>query len=237
VAARCCRGSPTTNIHLMAAAAAGESLDLAGSGNLTQLTGWPGTGWIRVTGAGIELTRSDIDRVEAVRPVRVQHRSGALWTLNTPAVELLTRALTGAERASGGGIVANGVATGLYIGAGLGPGPRDGLMTGLAARGHSIRVVRTAIELSVLGAGWLLGGSVGVGTVGYALAIGPLAHYFIPRFAMRSASDGSSGTSGSASDLAGPDTATPQPPIRTDSPPCSTVGTGTAARSSCPATA
>jgi uncharacterized membrane protein YczE len=137
----------------------------------------------------------------------------------------------------GGGIVANGVATGLYIGAGLGPGPRDGLMTGLAARGHSIRVVRTAIELSVLGAGWLLGGSVGVGTVGYALAIGPLAHYFIPRFAMRSASDGSSGTSGSASDLAGPDTATPQPPIRTDSPPCSTVGTGTAARSSCPATA
>jgi hypothetical protein len=101
VAARCCRGSPTTNIHLMAAAAAGESLDLAGSGNLTQLTGWPGTGWIRVTGAGIELTRSDIDRVEAVRPVRVRRRSGALWTLNTPAVELLTRALTGAERASG----------------------------------------------------------------------------------------------------------------------------------------
>jgi hypothetical protein len=101
VAARCCRGSPTTNIHLTAAAAAGESLDLAGSGNLTQLTGWPGTGWIRVTGAGIELTRSDIDRVEAVRPARVQHRSGALWTLNTPAVELLTRALTGAERASG----------------------------------------------------------------------------------------------------------------------------------------
>jgi uncharacterized membrane protein YczE len=83
------------------------------------------------------------------------------------------------------GIVANGVATGLYIGAGLGPGPRDGLMTGLAACGHSIRVMRTAIELSVLSVGWLLGGSVGVGTVLYAVAIGPLAHYLIPRLAVR----------------------------------------------------
>ena len=79
------------------------------------------------------------------------------------------------------GVVANGAATGLYIGAGLGPGPRDGLMTGLAMRGHSIRVVRTTIELSVLAVGWLLGGTVGVGTVLYAVSIGPLAHYFIPR--------------------------------------------------------
>jgi uncharacterized membrane protein YczE len=78
------------------------------------------------------------------------------------------------------GVGLNGVATGAYIGAGLGPGPRDGLMTGLAARGHSIRVVRTAIELTVLVSGWLLGGTVGVGTVVYALAIGPLAHTFIP---------------------------------------------------------
>jgi uncharacterized membrane protein YczE len=78
------------------------------------------------------------------------------------------------------GVGLNGVATGAYIGAGLGPGPRDGLMTGLAARGHSIRVVRTAIELTVLASGWLLGGTVGVGTVVYALAIGPLAHFFIP---------------------------------------------------------
>jgi uncharacterized membrane protein YczE len=79
------------------------------------------------------------------------------------------------------GVVFNGVATGLYIGAGLGPGPRDGLMTGLAARGRSIRVVRTAIELTVLVVGWILGGTVGVGTILYALAIGPLAHFFIPR--------------------------------------------------------
>jgi len=83
------------------------------------------------------------------------------------------------------GIAANGLATGLYIGAGLGPGPRDGLMTGLAARGHSIRVARTAIELSVLAAGWLLGGTVGVGTLLYAVSIGPLAHYFVPRLTVR----------------------------------------------------
>src|SRR5580692_4163979 len=81
------------------------------------------------------------------------------------------------------GVVLNGVATGLYIGAGLGPGPRDGLMTGIAARGHSIRVVRTGIEATVLVAGWLLGGSVGIGTAVYAVGIGPLAHVFIPLFA------------------------------------------------------
>jgi uncharacterized membrane protein YczE len=72
------------------------------------------------------------------------------------------------------------VATGLYIGARFGPGPRDGLMTGLAARGHSIRVVRTGIEITVLVAGALLGGTVGVGTLVYALSIGPLAHVLVP---------------------------------------------------------
>jgi uncharacterized membrane protein YczE len=83
------------------------------------------------------------------------------------------------------GVLLNGVATGAYIGAGLGPGPRDGLMTGLAARGHSIRVVRTGLELTVLATGWLLGGTVGIGTVVYALGIGPLAHIFIPMLAIR----------------------------------------------------
>jgi uncharacterized membrane protein YczE len=81
------------------------------------------------------------------------------------------------------GVFLNGIATGAYIGAGLGPGPRDGLMTGMAARGHSIRIVRTAIELAVLATGWLLGGTVGVGTLLYALSIGPLAHIFVPLFA------------------------------------------------------
>ncbi|WP_319458662.1 hypothetical protein [Micromonospora sp. RTP1Z1] len=84
------------------------------------------------------------------------------------------------------GIVANGAATGLYLGARLGPGPRDGLMTGYVARrpGRSIRLVRTVIEVTVLTLGWLLGGTVWVGTVAYALAIGPLAQVFIPLFAV-----------------------------------------------------
>jgi uncharacterized membrane protein YczE len=81
-------------------------------------------------------------------------------------------------------IVLNGVATGCYIGAGLGPGPRDGLMTGLASRGHSLRLVRTVIEMSVLAVGFGLGGSVGVGTIAYAVAIGPLVHILVPRLAV-----------------------------------------------------
>ena len=79
------------------------------------------------------------------------------------------------------GIGLNGLATACYIGAGLGPGPRDGLMTGIAARGHSLRAVRTLIELSVLAMGFALGGTVGVGTVAYALSIGPLTHVLLPR--------------------------------------------------------
>lgn len=86
-----------------------------------------------------------------------------------------------------GGVLVNGVATGAYIGAGLGPGPRDGLMMGWAARGHQIRVVRTCIELTVFAVGWVLGGNVGIGTVVYALAIGPLVHVFVPHFAISGA--------------------------------------------------
>lgn len=82
-------------------------------------------------------------------------------------------------------VVLNGLATGAYIGAGLGPGPRDGLTTGIAARGRSIRVVRTVVEVGVLVVGWALGGTVGVGTVLYALAIGPLTHVTIPAFRLR----------------------------------------------------
>ncbi len=81
------------------------------------------------------------------------------------------------------GVLINGIATGLYIGAGLGPGPRDGLMTGWARRGRiSLRAARTIIEVTVLVAGFALGGTVGLGTAVYALCIGPLAGYFIPKF-------------------------------------------------------
>ncbi len=76
-----------------------------------------------------------------------------------------------------------GVGTGLYIAAGLGPGPRDGLMTGLARlTGWSIRLVRTLMELTVLLAGAALGGTVGVGTVAFALAIGPIVQVALARF-------------------------------------------------------
>jgi uncharacterized membrane protein YczE len=83
------------------------------------------------------------------------------------------------------GIVLNGAATGLYIAARFGPGPRDGLMTGLhRLTGRSIRLVRTAIEVAVVATGFVLGGSVGIGTVAYALAIGPLAQLFLRLFAV-----------------------------------------------------
>jgi uncharacterized membrane protein YczE len=105
-----------------------------------------------------------------------------------PAIALLPtpRALAARWAMLIGGIVLNGIATGLYIGARLGPGPRDGLMTGYVARsGRSIRLVRTAIEVTVLAAGSLLGGTIGWATLLYAVSIGPLAHVFIPLFSVR----------------------------------------------------
>jgi len=90
------------------------------------------------------------------------------------------------------GIVLNGAATGLYISARFGPGPRDGLMTGLHRRtGRSIRLMRTGIEVAVVVTGFALGGTIGIGTVLYALSIGPLAQVFLRVFAVPSASGGS----------------------------------------------
>lgn len=80
------------------------------------------------------------------------------------------------------GILINGVATAAYIGARLGPGPRDGLMTGLVrVTGRSVRLIRTLLEVTVVAIGWLLGGNLGFGTVLFALAIGPVVHVFLPR--------------------------------------------------------
>ncbi|WP_369216327.1 membrane protein YczE [Streptomyces flavofungini] len=88
-----------------------------------------------------------------------------------------------------GGVLLNGFAVAVYVGARFGPGPRDGLMTGLSAlTGHSLRRVRTLLEVGVLGVGWLLGGTVGVGTVLYAFTVGPVAQFFMPRFAFPGAS-------------------------------------------------
>jgi uncharacterized membrane protein YczE len=84
-----------------------------------------------------------------------------------------------------GGVVLNGAATAAYIESRFGPGPRDGLMTGVVRRsGGSVRLVRTGIEVLVVAAGWLLGGTFGAGTVLYALMIGPIAQFFLPRFAV-----------------------------------------------------
>jgi uncharacterized membrane protein YczE len=101
---------------------------------------------------------------------------GALAVLPAPA-GLVGRVALGVL-----GIVLNGVATAAYIGVQLGPGPRDGLMTGLVRRtGGSVRLVRTAIEATVVVTGWLLGGTLGVITVLYAVTIGPLVHALLPR--------------------------------------------------------
>ncbi|MFF5537689.1 YitT family protein [Streptomyces cinerochromogenes] len=101
------------------------------------------------------------------------------------------------------GIVLNGAATGLYIAARFGPGPRDGLMTGLHRRtGRSIRLIRTAVEVAVVVTGFLLGGSIGVGTVLYAVSIGPLAQAFLRVFAVPSASTGSTVVTGATPERA-----------------------------------
>jgi uncharacterized membrane protein YczE len=99
----------------------------------------------------------------------------SLWLLPTPTALAVRIAFLLV------GVLLNGIASGAYIGVQLGPGPRDGLMTGLVARtGRSVGLVRTGLELAVLAVGWLLGGSVGIGTILYALAIGPLVHVFLP---------------------------------------------------------
>jgi uncharacterized membrane protein YczE len=93
--------------------------------------------------------------------------------------------LPGRAAFAAAGILLNSVATAAYIGVRLGPGPRDGLMTGLVRRtGGPLGPIRTAIEVTVVLTGWLLGGTLGVVTVLYALSIGPLVHLLLPRFAL-----------------------------------------------------
>ncbi|MFE6235185.1 YitT family protein [Cellulosimicrobium sp. NPDC057862] len=108
-----------------------------------------------------------------------------------PAIALVTRLVPDPGVAASvalavGGIVLNGLATSAYLGVRLGPGPRDGLMTGLVARtGWSVRLVRTLIEVVVVSLGWVLGGTLGWATIAYALGVGPIvqltARWFAPR--------------------------------------------------------
>ncbi|WP_405061533.1 hypothetical protein OG474_07755 [Kribbella sp. NBC_01505] len=123
---------------------------------------WPGLGTVSnaiVIGLATDLTLSTVDRPDA------------LWLR---IVFMLC------------GVFVNALAGALYIGAQFGPGPRDGLMTGLVRRtGLSIRLVRTTIEIAVVAIGFLLGGVIGFGTVIYALSIGPLLHFLLPLFTVR----------------------------------------------------
>jgi uncharacterized membrane protein YczE len=127
---------------------------------------WPGLGTISnaiVIGLAVDLTLAVVDRPDQ------------LWLRIVFMVS---------------GIVVNALAGALYIGAQLGPGPRDGMMTGLVRRtGRSVRLVRTSIEITVLAVGWLLGGVVGIGTIAYALAIGPLVHILLPLFTVKLKTD------------------------------------------------
>ncbi|EID12415.1 YczE/YyaS/YitT family protein [Mycolicibacterium phlei] len=118
-------------------------------------------------------TRPGIGTVANVIVIAITVDLG-MWLLAAP------QAMWGRIAMMIGAVVLNAFATVLYVGAGLGPGPRDGLMTGLVVRtGLSVRLVRTAIEATVLVIGWLLGGTVGVGTVLYAFGIGPLVQFFV----------------------------------------------------------
>jgi uncharacterized membrane protein YczE len=150
-------------------------------------------GLSRQTGIGTGLWVDIMGALVLLAWIPLRQRPGLGTISNVVVIGLVVEAMLAAFPPAHGlglriplllaGVVLNGMATGLYIGASFGPGPRDGLMTGIAARGHSLRVVRTGLEITVLALGALLGGTVGIGTLVYALAIGPLAHVFVPAFA------------------------------------------------------
>ncbi|WP_233507829.1 YczE/YyaS/YitT family protein [Spongiactinospora gelatinilytica] len=147
-------------------------------------TGWSLGTWIILVGAAVMVfwiplrQRPGIGTISNVVLVGL-FADGAMWLLPTPGHLAVRWAFLVAA------IVMVAAATALYIGAGLGPGPRDGLMTGLNRLGLSIRLARTLIEITVLAVGWLLGGVVGIGTVVFAITIGPLTQFFMRLFARR----------------------------------------------------
>ncbi|MGW5379552.1 membrane protein YczE [Nocardia sp. NPDC003999] len=138
-------------------------------GAVTALTG------VAVLLAWIPLRQlPGLGTVSNVVVIAVSVDAGLAWLPSWDALAVRAGAM-------GAAVVLNAVASVLYIGAGMGPGPRDGLMTGLVrCTGRSVWVVRTAIEVTVLTTGLVLGGSVGVGTLVYAFGIGPLIHLMIP---------------------------------------------------------
>jgi uncharacterized membrane protein YczE len=148
-------------------------------------------GLARVTGLSFGTVVVLVGLVILVVWIPIGQRLGAGTVLNTLTVGYIAQGLLDVVPHTEplawrwpmllGGIVVTAFGMGLYIGSGLGPGPRDGLMTGIAAKGFRLWAVRTVLELSVLVAGWALGGDVGIGTVLFAFGIGPLGHYFLAR--------------------------------------------------------
>lgn len=141
-------------------------------------TGWSIGTWIILVGALVMLfwiplrQRPGIGTISNVILLGL-FADATIWLAPTPGPMVVRWAYLLA------GIAAVAAATALYIGAGMGPGPRDGLMTGLHRLGLSINVARTLIEVTVLAVGWLLGGTVGVGTLVFAVTIGPLTQWFM----------------------------------------------------------
>lgn len=148
-------------------------------------------GLSKVTGLSFGTVVVLLGLVILVAWIPIGQRFGLGTIVNTLSigfiVDLLLRVVPSPGSPAGrwpmltGGIVVTAFGMGLYIGAGLGPGPRDGLMTGLAAKGYPLWLVRTVLELAALVSGWALGGNVGIGTVLFAFAIGPLGHWFLNR--------------------------------------------------------
>ncbi|GLW08292.1 membrane protein [Microtetraspora sp. NBRC 13810] len=151
---------------------------------LAVLTGWSIGTWIIIVGAAVMVfwiplrQRPGLGTISNVILVGL-FADAAIWALPTPENLAARWAFLLVA------VVVVGAATALYIGAGMGPGPRDGLMTGLHRLGLSIRAARFLIEVCVLAVGWLLGGTVGIGTVVFALAIGPVTQFFMTRPAAR----------------------------------------------------
>ncbi|MET8825478.1 hypothetical protein ABZX40_00195 [Streptomyces sp. NPDC004610] len=159
-------------------------------------------GLAELTGASIGIVSIAVGALVLVLWIPLRQRPGLGTVSNVLVVGLAmdaTLALLPAAHAlwvrvplMAAGIVLNGAATGLYIAARFGPGPRDGLMTGLHRRtGRSIRLMRTAVEVAVVVTGFALGGTIGVGTLLYAVSIGPLAQLFLRMFAVPGAPAGS----------------------------------------------
>jgi len=150
---------------------------------VSELTGWPVGTIIIVTGIALLALWMPLRESPGLGTVLNAFEIGLVVGLVLPIIpepELIVVRVAMMV----GGVVIIAIGSGLYIGAGLGPGPRDGLMTGLSRHGLSIRLARTGIEVLVLAAGVLLGGSIGVGTAVFAFGIGPMVQIFLPRLTM-----------------------------------------------------